>query len=161
MGYTFNKAHGGFVTRVPNTDPTLFPLFYPAAVVLAGHWRKFGNDHFLRAMNIPDKYRIWYDLPFTRIFLNFTAVGDGCFVHIDRNDILCSFLTIGTFTGGQFAVLPERQLYTMGNFTFVNLLSSKMPHGSYPLKTGSRAGVVFVAHSSLLKDRGNVKNDFK
>ena len=113
------------------------------------------------AMSIPEKYRIWKNLPYTRVFVNFSTKGRACYLHKDNQDIFSSIYTLGYFRGGELAVVSTGQLYTMNNSSFVNILSSKHAHGSYPITEGSRKTIVLVSHWALKKDLGPVLNDFK
>ena len=151
MGYCFNKgtrkglSPHGYITTRPLTSERVLNHLLSIAQVTSQKFLGENEDLYSKCMRIPSKYRIWDSLPYTSVFINFAKKGDFCVPHLDREDIFCTIYTIGDFEGGELANLNERILFTMKNNTYVNLLSSKITHASFPIKFGQRIAFILVA----------------
>ena len=142
MGYCWNKGTRknknplGIITSRPNTSTLVLCLLYPLAKIIAAHFCQTNHEIYDKVMQIRADYRIWSDLPFTSVFINYPKEGDGCLPHIDKQDLFCSIYTIGAFIGGQLANLKKKEVIFMKNNSFISFESAEDTHGSYPLTAG-------------------------
>jgi len=148
MGYMWNKSNGGIVTTWKTSDMATLTMLEP----IANQVSKLLKIQYPKEFNIAMKsrHKIWKNNPWTGIAINFTVEGEGVFVHIDNNDLICCVLTMGEFVGGQFVNISKKQLINMGNGTAWVFQSADDYHGAYGVEKGLRIAIIFFVHKHLL-----------
>src|SRR4051812_37853310 len=110
MGYTFNQSKGGICTTWTTTINPVLEIIEPVAEQMSTLLKQKMPQEYENVCNKNQQYRVWKNCPWTGIAINYSFMGEGTYIHFDGNDEACAIYNAGSFEGGEFVNLDNKEV---------------------------------------------------